>query len=210
MQGRSPSDVLVACVDTLDAQFCNLTPRSANGVLGVIDNQLQNLGGIDSSGFDVAVAYSSPDWPIGQIDANFNATYLGEYEETTENVDGTESVSDLAGSHTNETFQRAFPRLRWTTAVDWARKRWSATVAFRWTDSMKLPSDSKVGSALFTDLRLSYSPKLAGEGMTVTVGFNNLFDEDPPLCFPCGVIGMSQVVHDLPGRVGYLRMSYRR
>ncbi|MYH15998.1 MAG: hypothetical protein F4149_12585 [Gammaproteobacteria bacterium] len=43
--------------------MCRTTaPRSANGVLGVIDNQLQNLGGIDSSGFDLALAYSSPDW----------------------------------------------------------------------------------------------------------------------------------------------------
>ena len=120
IQGLNPSDVLVACVDTLDAQFCNLTPRSSNGVLGVIDNQLQNIGGIDSSGFDVAVAYSSPDWPIGQIGITFNATFLSDYKETTENIDGSETVSDLTGTHTNETFQRAFPDLR-GDHVDWQR-----------------------------------------------------------------------------------------
>ncbi len=210
IQGRNPSDVLVACVNTLDSQFCDLTPRSSNGVLGVIDNQLQNIGGIDSTGFDVAVAYSSPDWPIGRIDVTFNATFLSDYEETTENIDGSETVSDLTGTHTNETFQRAFPDLRWVANVDWAKNRWSGTTSFRWTDSMTLSGDNKVDSAMFTDLRLSYSPPLMGEGMTVTLGFNNVFDKDPPVCFPCGVIGMSQVVHDLPGRVGYLRLAYRR
>ena len=210
IQGLNPSDVLVACVDTLDAQFCDLTPRSSNGVLGVIDNQLQNIGGIDSSGFDVAVAYSSPDWPIGQIGITFNATFLSDYKETTENIDGSETVSDRTGTHTNETFQRAFPDLRWVTTVDWAKNRWSGTMSFRWTDSMILSGDNKVDSAMFTDLRVSYSPALLGDGITVTLGFNNVFAESPPICFPCGVIGTSQVVHDLPGRVGYLRLGYRR
>lgn len=47
------------------------------------------------------------------------------------------------------------------------------------------------------------------EALTLTFGFNNLFDTDPPVCFPCGVIGMSTVVHDLPGRVGYIKAAYR-
>ena len=210
VQGRDPSDVLVACVNTLAAEFCDLTPRSANGVLGVIDNQLQNLGGIDSSGFDLALAYSSPDWPVGQIDITFNATFLSDYEETTVNINGSETVSDLGGTHTNETFQRAFPDWRWVTTLDWSKNRWGTTLAFRWTDSMTLSDGNKVDSAMFADLRLSYRLSLFGDGLTVTMGFNNLFDENPPVCFPCSVIGMSQVVHDLPGRVGYLRLGYRR
>ena len=75
---------------------------------------------------------------------------------------------------------------------------------------MILSGDNKVDSAMFTDLRVSYSPALLGDGITVTLGFNNVFAESPPICFPCGVIGTSQVVHDLPGRVGYLRLGYRR
>ena len=209
IQGRNPGDLLVACVNTLDPRLCELTPRSPNGVLGVIDNQLQNLGGIESSGFDVALAYGGPDWPIGQVDVTFNATFLGNYEETAENADGTVTVSDLTGTHSDETFQRAFPDLRWVTTVDWTKNGWAGTVSFRWTDSMQLSGGNEVDSAMFTDLRLSYRPGLVGGGITVTLGFNNVFDEDPPVCFPCGVIGMSQVVHDLPGRVGYVRLDYR-
>ena len=45
--------------------------------------------------------------------------------------------------------------------------------------------------------------------MTFTVGFNNVLDEDPPVCQNCGVIGFNPVVHDIPGRVGYVRVSYQ-
>ena len=210
VQGRSPSDVLSACVNTLDPLFCDLTPRTASGTLDVINNQLQNIGGIEAAGWDLLVAYDSPEWPIGSFRAVLSATVLSEYLERTANVDGTEAVTDRTGTHTDETFQRAFPELRWTTSIEWFKYPWAGAVNFRWVGDMTLQGGNEVDSALFTDLRLSYTPASLADRWTVSLGFNNLFDEDPPLCFPCGVIGMSQVVHDLPGRVGYLRMSYRR
>ena len=60
VQGRSPADVLAACVDTLDPAFCDLAPRTSNGALDVIDNQLQNIGGIEAAGFDVRLTYAAP------------------------------------------------------------------------------------------------------------------------------------------------------
>ncbi|MCY3840420.1 MAG: TonB-dependent receptor [Gammaproteobacteria bacterium] len=210
VQGRSPADVLAACVDTLDPAFCDLAPRTSNGALDVIDNQLQNIGGIEAAGFDVQVVYDAPAWSFGQISVTFNGTLLDDYTERTRNVDGTESVMERTGSHTNETFQRAFPELRWTAAVDWLKDRWDGSLALRWTDSLTLGGGGKVDAALFTDVRLAYTPDLLNASWTATLGFNNVFDEDPPLCFPCGVIGMSTVAHDLPGRIGYVRVAYRR
>ena len=210
VQGRNPSDVLSACVNTLDPLFCSLTPRTSNGAVDVVDNQLQNIGGIEASGWDLLLAYDSPEWRIGSIRAVFNATVLNGYRELTANVDGTVSVTDRAGTHTDETFQRAFPELRWTANVEWLKDHWAGVLGLRYTGEMTLEGGGEVDSALFADLRLSYTPPALGGGWTVSVGFNNLLDEDPPLCFPCSVIGMSLVVHDRPGRVGYLRVSYRR
>ena len=210
VQGRSPADVLTACVETLDPAFCELAPRTSNGAPGVIDNQLQNIGGIEAAGFDVQVDYDGPAWSFGQISLALNGTFLDDYAERTQNVDGTDSVMDRAGTHTNETFQRAFPKLRWMATVDWLQDRWDAALGFRWTDSMTLGADGEVDAALFTDVRLGYTAGFLDASWTATLGFNNVFDEDPPLCFPCGVIGMSTVVHDLPGRIGYIRIAYRR
>ena len=210
IQGRIPGDVVIACVNTLDPLFCDLTPRTSSGALDVIDNQLQNIGGIEASGYDVMVSYTGPEQGWGQLNASLNATFLDEYIERTANVDGSETVTDRTGTHTNETFQRAFPELRWVADLDWTRDRWSGSLTFRWTDSMELSGGTSVDSALFTDLRVAYRPDILNDGLTIALGFNNVLDEDPPICFPCGVIGMSQVVHDLPGRVGYLRVSYQQ
>ena len=202
--------MLTACVNTLDPLFCDLTPRTSNGALDVIDNQLQNIGGIEASGWDLMLAYDSPEWPLGRLRAVFNATRPDRHLERDANIDGTVSVTDRTGTHTDETFQRAFPELRWTANVEWMKDRWAAALGLRYTGGMKLDGGGDIGSAVFADLSLNYTPRSFGDNWTVTLGFNNLFDEDPPLCFPCGAIGMSLVVHDLPGRVAYLRFSYQR
>ena len=210
VQGRNPGDVLTACVNTLDPLFCDLTPRTANGALDVIDNQLQNIGAIEASGWDLLVAYESPELPIGRFRATFSATLLSKYLEQTGNIDGAQTITDRQGTHTDETFQCAFPELRWVTNIEWMKDSWSGSLTLRWTDEMTLSGANGVASALFTDARSSFTPEMLSERWTVSVGFNNLLDEDPPLCFPCGAIGMSQVAHDLPGRVGYLRVSYQK
>jgi iron complex outermembrane receptor protein len=61
---------------------------------------------------------------------------------------------------------------------------------------------------MFTDLRVTYTPDVWNDALTIAVGFNNVLDEDPPI-LRTSTIGMSNVVHDLPGRVGYIRVSYQ-
>ena len=210
VQGRNPSDVLQACVDTLDPQFCDLAPRQPNGEPGVIDNQLQNIGGIVAHGLDLSVRYQVPDLRMGTFSVSLDATQLTKFEETVINVDGSETTTDRTGTHTNETFQRAFPELRWTGTVGWLLNEWTGSLTLRWTQGMDLGGNNSVEAVTFTDIRASYRPAALAEGLAITAGLNNALNTDPPVCFPCGVIGMSTVVHDLPGRVGYLRVSYQR
>lgn len=209
VQGLSPGTVIEACVDTLDPFFCDSVPRSSSGSIGVVENQLQNIGAIEASGFDLALNYLSPETGIGQFNVTLNATHLDSYIEKTANPDGSQTVTDFTGRHTDETFQRAFPEWRATTAVDWTKDRWSANLAFRWIDDMLLDSGSNLDSAMFTDLQVRYNPSFMDDALTVAVGFNNLFDTAPSTCDACGVIGMSIVVHDVPGTVGYVRVTYQ-
>jgi iron complex outermembrane receptor protein len=209
VQGISPGDLIDACVETLDDLYCDNTPRTSSGQLDTVQNRLQNIGGIDASGYDIAFSYLSPETGIGTFTLNIDATHLAEYKETTNNPDGTQTVNDLTGTHPDETFFRAFPEWRAVTNLGWNMNRFTGSLRFRWVDEMLLDSGSKMDSAMFTDLRLSWNPSLMNDSMTVSVGINNLLDEDPPVCDACGVIGMSPVSHDLPGRVGYLRFTYQ-
>jgi iron complex outermembrane receptor protein len=209
IQGLDAGQVITACVETLDPFFCDSVPRNVAGRIGLVDNQLQNIGAIEASGFDLALNYVGPDTGIGQFGLNINATYLDEYIERTANPDGSETTTDFTGTHTNETFARAFPEWRAVTTVDWNLDRWSANLAFRWTDSMTRDSGEELDSAMFTDLQVRYNPAFADDAITVALGFNNLFDEDPPVCDDCSGPGMSIVVHDIPGTVAYLRVTYQ-
>jgi iron complex outermembrane receptor protein len=210
IQGLDAGEVITACVDTLDPFYCDGVPRNVAGRIGLVDNQLQNIGAIEAAGFDVMLNYVGPDTRAGQFNVNVNATYLDKYIESTANPDGSVSEKNFTGLHTNETFARAFPEWRSVTSVDWALNRWSANMAFRWTDSMTLDTDgSELDSAMFTDLQVRYNPTFMDEALTIALGFNNVFDEDPPACNDCGGPGVSIVVHDIPGRVAYLRMTYQ-
>ena len=210
IQGRSPGDVIDSCVETLDPDLCALVPRTAAGQIGLVNNQLQNIGSIEAMGFDLMVDYLAPETNAGQFSARLDLTRLGDYTEKTTNPDGSVSENDLTGQHTDETFARAFPETRANVTVGWNRDRWSGSLIFRYTGDMTTDDGSDLDSVVFTDLRATYQPNIMDDALTVSVGFNNLFDEDPPVCFPCGVIGLSTVSHDLPGRVGYIRVTYER
>lgn len=208
IQGRNPGDLIQACAETADPFFCDSTPRTSSGQLDVVNNMLQNIGGIDASGADIMVSYLSPETSAGQFNATLNATKLSDYTERTSNPDGSVSENDLTGIHTDETFARAFPDLRLNTTIGWTRDRWSGSLVFRWTDDMTIDNGNSLDSALFTDLRASYKPDIWNDALTITLGFNNLLDEDPPVCDPCQGVGLSLVSHDSPGRVGYLKFTY--
>ena len=210
IQGRNPGDVLDACAETLDPVACGNIDRSPSGAVGLVNNKLVNIGTIEASGLDLGLNYLAPVTDIGQFDLQMNATYLDNYTETTNNVDGSKTVNDLTGTITDQTFQRAFPEWRASTTVGWTREQWNADITFRYIDSVVQPSGDILKSRTFTDVRVSYAFNPDGEGFTIALGARNVFDKDPAVCLnTCGSINMSPVLHDLPGTFGYLQVSYR-
>ena len=207
VQGRNPGDVIDACVNSLDPEFCDAVPRTSAGRVGLVNNQLQNIGIIETSGFDIAFNYAAPGTRFGQFLVAINATNLNDYTETINNADGSKAETELTGIHTNETFERAFPDWRVVTSLDWIIDHWSGSMSFRWTDEMETPAGADVDSAMFADLQVRYNPPVADDALTLALGLNNVFNEEPPV-LEGSLIGMSTVAHDLPGRVGYVRLSY--
>ena len=210
IQGQDPGNVLDACAETLDPVACSNIDRSASGAVGLVYNRLVNIGSIEASGLDLGLNYLAPVTGIGQFDVRVNATYLDNYTEITNNSDGSQTVNDLTGTITDQTFQRAFPEWRANTRFGWTLEQWNAGITFRYVDSVVQPSGDILSSRTFTDARLSYAFSPDGEGFTLAIGANNIFNKDPAVCLnTCGSINMSPVLHDLPGTFGYLRLTYR-
>ena len=206
IQGRAPAEVLTACVETLDPILCEAVQRTSTGQVNLIDNQLQNIGRIEASGADFAFRWRIPTATIGTFNLGFNATYLDDFIELTRNPDGSSSETDRTGTITNETFQRAFPEWRGLSTLDWTYGRWSNGLVLRYVDAMVQESGNTLDSRVFTDLQARYLLPWRDDAVTFVLGANNLLDEDPAVCDSCGVIGMSPVVHDLPGTVVYARL----
>jgi iron complex outermembrane receptor protein len=210
IQGQDPGNVLDACAETLDPVSCNNIDRSPTGAVGLVNNQLVNIGGIEASGLDLGLNYLAPVTGIGQFDIRVNATYLDNFTEIINNADGSQIVNDLTGTHTDQTFLRAFPEWRANTKFGWTLEQWNAGLTFRYVDSVVQPSGDILSSRTYTDARVSYAFSPDGEGFTIALGANNIFDKDPAVCLnTCGSTNMSNVLHDLPGTFGYVRVTYR-
>ena len=107
------------------------------------------------------------------------------------------TVTDAGGGY--EDLLALFADWRAVTTVDWNMDRWSANLAFRWMDDMILEYGSKLDSAMFTDFQVRYNPEFMDDALTVAIGFNNLFDEDPPVCDPCGSSSNRQILDSCRG-----------
>ncbi|WP_179957768.1 TonB-dependent receptor plug domain-containing protein [Exilibacterium tricleocarpae] len=146
---------------------------------------------------------------------------------------------DRTGKVVAGTRELAFPELRYNLIVDWFMDKWSASVTFRYVDEVeeRCATNGSLGAfpeslcskfvpglfdpvtetgpknviddQLYTDVRLSWQSDPGDSGFTLTVGANNLFDEEPPLCTSCGLNNFNATLHDVPGVFGYVQVSYR-
>jgi iron complex outermembrane receptor protein len=64
-------------------------------------------------------------------------------------------------------------------------------------------------SRFYTDFQLQFAPTMLDGRFTLTLGMNNAFDVAPPACFSCSLNNYDPTTYDVPGRFGYVRLSYK-
>ncbi|HEY6177862.1 MAG TPA: TonB-dependent receptor, partial [Kofleriaceae bacterium] len=214
------------CVGGMVDSFCQGISRTPGGTINSFSNSLQNLGGINTRGFDVGITYRSPRKPWGRLRVNSQSSFLLAYENKVPTTDGFETV-DLTGQVVG-TPERAFPRFKSQLAVDYLFKQFEFTLtnryihslteqcrdlgAFPGTCSNPDPNDdskstNKLGITIYTDLQFVWSPEF-DHSLSITAGVNNLLNRDPPTCFSCSLNGFNGATYDVPGIFGYLSAAY--
>jgi iron complex outermembrane receptor protein len=225
---------LDACVRTLDPAFCNGISRAGTGSISGFSNRLTNIGGIETSGFDFNILYTSPDFDWGRLSINWYNSIVSDYEEIT--LDPTAasgfSSTDLAGVERNNS---SIPEFTSNIVTDWTVGSWTTSWTIRYIGSVTEscsdfldgspasltalglcsnphPSDdtlstNELDATLYNDLAVTY--QFSSMDLSVSVGVNNLFDEDPPICLSCSLNGYDASTYDLPGSFYYLRASWR-
>ena len=204
------------CVATRDPAFCNGITRSGIGNISGFDNTLRNLGTVDTEGYDFGVDWIGPAMPVGRFGANWQSTYVGDYEAVSKATGLPEP--NAVGVEVNDSSIPRFRsnlRLKWTgetLEVGWAM-RYISKLTEQCGDAVSFAvcsdpasSTNELDPILYHDVRMQW--RLPGPtGARIGGGINNVFGEDPPECLSCSLNGYDASLYDLPGQFAYLEAS---
>jgi iron complex outermembrane receptor protein len=70
------------------------------------------------------------------------------------------------------------------------------------------PDTNKLGSVTYVDTQVNWSPSNFLDGRwTFSIGIDNLFDEEPPVCFSCDLNSYDGTLYEVGGQFWYLRAA---
>ena len=160
--------------------------RDATGQVRSVTTQFVNIGAVETSGIDVNLDYSLD---LNNSSLMFSAagTFLDKFEVDT-NGDGVLNF-DGAGNRNQTNNFNTMPEVRAVASVTWFVGDHAARLGLNHIGSYDNDQGgfAEVNSWTTLDVLYSYTfSGLIGDGdTTLTVGANNLLDEDPPALYRC-------------------------
>jgi len=200
-----PNVTLNNCALRGDPASCALVRRTANGFINEIDGTLGNLDSIRTKSIDATLNYRSGPTSWGRVGISANASHLLKYVLSASNGF---VVIDRKGTERGSPDQ-AYPKWKGNATLDWTLGNLDVALTGRYIHSVVEETGNKLNSRLYTDIQLTYLPVMIDRRLGLTVGVNNLFDKDPPACFTCSVNNYDPTTYDVPGRFGYVRLSFK-
>ena len=176
-------------------------PGDPGEVVRIYDS-FQNLGDLSLTGLDMDIRYKM-DSSVGNFEFSYVLNYILDFEELRPNATGGQRVSRVAGD-----FKQ--PEMRWTLATEWSQDDKSARVALNFIDEFNGDADAGFGDKTvdsWTTLDAHFSYR-GMENTTLTIGANNLLNEEPPFSHH-DFMGFVTDVHSGQGRYLYGKISYR-
>jgi iron complex outermembrane receptor protein len=211
IQARDLQALLNACLAAggTDASLCSPFTRQASGNLNPPNNFLDNLGEITTDGLDVKLSWYAVPRSWGQLSASLQATYVNDYEAA--DVDGNVSQRQVGV----EVADSAIPEWQANLLLGWTRGDWAINWTVRYIDAVTEDCGNAtvvgvpgcetradvhtLGSTVYNDAQVVYSDAFRLEGLRLSLGVNNIFGEDPPICYTCSLNGYDAGTYDLPG-----------
>ena len=159
-------------VDNEDLYPDNVIRGPGGGIVEVL-NPFQNISEQNAWGLDFGADVNWTTQSAGDFGINFMAAYLGQFEQTP--VPGADEEK-LAGSDGR-------PRWRWQGALTWEKSEYKGSLVLNYIGDyerrLEGRSNDRVESWTTVDARFDWAPP-ALKGGALSLGINNLFDEEPP------------------------------
>lgn len=178
-----------------------------------IDNRTDNVGGVQTWGFDFALGYRGMEAPFGgALDFRIDATNVQEYDLI--QADG--SRIHHAG-HFWDDQDGYFARWKGTFGVDYYTERFRFSWDTRFIEGVEElaadlaidPFTRHVSSRNYHDVQVAYDFDLGGISNTLQLGMDNIFSKDPPLSLSGFNDNTDVRTFDTVGRFGYARITSR-
>jgi iron complex outermembrane receptor protein len=217
IQARDIAALLNACLAAggTDPTLCTPFSRQASGNLNPPNNFLDNLGTIETDGFDFKVDWLGSEHGWGQLLLGLQATYVNDY--TAIDTDGIVAQRTVG----IEVSDSAIPEIQANLQLGWRRGGWDLSWGMRYIDAVNeycgnaLTTDvpgcdndeefHELDSTFYNDLTVAWSGM---DGLRVALSVNNIFDEDPPICYSCSLNGYDAGTYDLPGMFWAVSAKY--
>lgn len=136
IQAPNASDILTACVNTLDPFYCNSITRATTGDILRIDSRLANIAGIDTKGIDWSVALALNPGALGQFRFRWSSSHLLKYTEKTPGPGGVAVEKDRQGTELGVA-GGGFPKFKSTLTATWQKKDWEVDLTARYTGALE-------------------------------------------------------------------------
>jgi iron complex outermembrane receptor protein len=176
------------------------------GPITRVINPFVNEAGREIAGWDFGLEYTFPEGNLGRFKLSAEGSYL-------EQFDDIEVAGDVPVSQIQDEIN---PRFRGRASLSWRKDNWSAGVSMRYiSETIDNDVDGDDGREWViedyfrTSIRGAYRfDEGMLDGLTVTLGIRNLFDEEPSLN-PDESIGYESSLHSNRERYYYIDLKYR-
>ena len=193
------------CAATLDPALCGGISRTSGGTINGFANQLLNIGAIKTKGWDLNLSWSMPEFSWGRFGVLWQTSHLNEYNEFTPSSTGFQETQ-RAGTEKGD-LGAAYPDWKSTLTIDWQHADWAAIASARYMSAVTDINGLSLSATTYVDAQVTWTPSQFMDGnWDVSVGANNLFDQDPPPCQTCALNGYDPSTYDAPGVFLYARV----
>ena len=220
-------------IDYFDIDTDNVVDASAqfilnqNAALGRFDDQVErddagnlrliratnvNVGQRRVKGLDLSFRYRLPTRDWGQWSTAFEVAYIDEYSIQ---LDEAAPTVDIAGRFADPASEGlgGIPEWKSTLGLQWAKQRWRGAYDLHFISDMEetIPNSNRqrvIDSWVVHDLQFSYVLNVL-KGLRVSVGVDNLLDNDPPFAASAYNDNFDGRSHELRGRFWYAKLSQR-
>ncbi|PLW70800.1 TonB-dependent receptor [Pseudohalioglobus lutimaris] len=192
--------------------FAELVQRDAMGNLTLVSANNINIGEREVRGADLALTWHVPRRSWGQFSVIGGASWIYEY---LARLDRNAPSLNLAGTFRDEASEGlgGIPRWKAQLGLRWTKDRWKGSYQIHYVGEMNeiVPDTDRtraIDDWLIHDVQLNYTFP-AQEGLRLTLGVDNLWDEKAPLATSAFNDNIDGRTHELKGRQWYTRISLR-